>query len=142
MVLLKTALRPDFWPHPVDLKLGFLDKILMTVNTTNQLGNVCTALELLTYFLTVLKKEQILTNFRQLQKGIAACIISQNRKIIKLVHNLLVKLMAIFPADKPNSLSRKDEELDALYGNIAKVQHNLVYFNFKAPNFYNILGGL
>lgn len=71
VILLKTALKPDIWPQPVDLKLAFFDKILLTVEAPNpNIGNVCTALELLTYLLTVLKKDQILASFKPLQRGL------------------------------------------------------------------------
>ncbi|KAJ8954217.1 hypothetical protein NQ318_005812 [Aromia moschata] len=123
VILLKTALKPDIWPQPVDLKLGFFDKILMTVETPNpNIGNICTALELLTYLLTVLDRNQILASFKSLQRGISACITSNNSKIIKLVHNLLMKLMSIFPMERTNTnISCKEEELDTLYAHVGKV---------------------
>lgn len=71
VILLKTALKPDVWPHPIDLKLVFLNKILETVESPNpNIGNICTALEMLTFLLTVMSKEQILASFKPLQKGI------------------------------------------------------------------------
>lgn len=71
VILLKTALKPDVWPQTPDLKLVFFDKILLSVETPNpNIGNICTALELLTFLLGVMKKEQILMNFKQLQRGL------------------------------------------------------------------------
>lgn len=123
-MLLKTALKPDTWPHPVDLKLAFLDKILSTIQTQNpNIANISTALELLTYLLTVFNKEQILASFKLLQKGLGDCIISNNTKIIKLVHNLLTKLMQIFPMERTNANMSccKYEDLDTLYATLGKV---------------------
>ncbi|CAG9853589.1 unnamed protein product [Phyllotreta striolata] len=122
VILLKTALRPDIWPQPVDLKLAFFDKILITIEAPNpNIANICTALELLTYILTVFEKEQILTSFKHLQKGIGACITSNNSKIIKLVHNLLTKLFTLFPMERTTTnLSCKYEELDVLYATVGK----------------------
>lgn len=71
VTLLKIALKPDVWPQQVDLKLNFFDKIFSTINTPEpSYGNICTALELLTFLLCVMKKEQVLMNFKPLQRGI------------------------------------------------------------------------
>ncbi|XP_049825027.1 transcription-associated protein 1 isoform X2 [Aethina tumida] len=123
VILLKTALKPELWSRPVDLKLAFFDKILLTVETPNpNVANICTALEVLTYLLTVLKKEQILASFKMLQRGISACIQTQISKIIKLVHNLLTKLMSMFPMERTaTNASSKYDELDGLYLNVGKV---------------------
>ncbi|XP_072379030.1 transcription-associated protein 1 [Diabrotica undecimpunctata] len=123
VILLKTALRPDIWPQPVDLKLAFFDKILTSIEAPNHnVANICTALELLTYILTVFEKEQILASFKPLQRGIGACITSNNSRIIKLVHNLLTKLFTLFPMERTNTnLSCKYEELDILYATVGKV---------------------
>ncbi|KAL3270789.1 hypothetical protein HHI36_021313 [Cryptolaemus montrouzieri] len=125
VLLLKTALKPEIWPQPVHLKLVFLDEVLATVEGPNpNIGNISTALELLTYFLSVMKKEQILSEFRVLQRGLGTCINSSNVKIIKLIHALLTKLMSIFPTERTNSnVSCKYEELDVLYTTVGKVIH-------------------
>lgn len=125
VILLKTALKPDVWPQPVDLKLIFFDEILLSVNSKGaNIANICTALELLTFLLTVLSKEQILINFKLLQKGIGKCLTSNNSKIIRLVHLLLTKLMALFPTERTNTnMSCKYEELEALYSTVSKVIH-------------------
>lgn len=124
VMLLKTALKPDIWPHPLDLKLAFFDKILLTIETPSpNISNICTALELLTYILSVFSKEQILASFKPLQRGIGACITSNNTKIIKLVHNLLTKLMQLFPMERTNTnMTCKYEDLDTLYSTIGKVK--------------------
>jgi transformation/transcription domain-associated protein len=52
--LLKTALRPEVWPNS-ELKLAWFDKILMTVESHQpNFANICTALELLSFLLTIL----------------------------------------------------------------------------------------
>lgn len=69
--MLKTALKPDVWPEAVDLKLEFFDDILMGVATPNpNIANICTALELLTFLLTVMDEKKIVDNFKSLQKGL------------------------------------------------------------------------
>lgn len=68
VVLLKSALKPELWQVPVDLNLAFFNKILETVTQpTYNISSVSTALELLTFLLTVLKREQILDQYKHLQ---------------------------------------------------------------------------
>ena len=82
--LLKTALKPDIWSN-CDLKLMAFDKILdgqqgVQANQPN-LANICTCLDILTFLLTVLRKDQILQAFKPLQKAIAVCMRSNNSKV-------------------------------------------------------------
>ena len=122
VTLLKMALKPDVWPEACDLKLAFLDKVFASVeNSQPNYGNICTALELLTFLLGVMKREQILANFKPLQRGLGACISSSNTKVIRLVHGLLSRLMTIFPTEPTSSsVGSKHEELDTLYSTVGK----------------------
>lgn len=82
VALLKTALKPDVWPQQCDLKLNWFDKVFASVESGSpNYGNICTALELLTFLLGVMKKEQILASCKPLQRGIAACITCSNSKV-------------------------------------------------------------
>ena len=86
VLLLKTSLKPDVWPQPIDLALTFFDKILQNIESPNaNYGNICTVLELLTFILTVLRKDQILAHFKPLQRRLAICLTSQNNRVIRLV---------------------------------------------------------
>ncbi|XP_023247442.1 transformation/transcription domain-associated protein [Copidosoma floridanum] len=126
--LLKMALKPDMWPQSCDLKLGWLDKVFCSVETpTPNFGNICTALELVTFLLGVMKKEQVLASFKPLQRGLSACIASSNSKVVRLTHALLSRLMTIFPTEPsagPNvassTIASKYEELDSLYAAVGK----------------------
>ncbi|XP_060086157.1 transformation/transcription domain-associated protein-like [Ylistrum balloti] len=120
--LLKTALRPDIWPS-TELKLVWFDKLLTTVeNPLPNFNNICTALELLSFLLTILKKETILTSFKPLQRGIAACMTCPNTKVIRGVHSLLSRLMSFFPTEPVTSnVASKYEELECLYACVSKV---------------------
>jgi transformation/transcription domain-associated protein len=86
VALLKTALKPDIWPNvAVDLKLASFEKILagpqgVDSNQPNYV-NICTCLELLTFLLSILRKDQILAAFKPLQKSIATCMNCQNSKV-------------------------------------------------------------
>ena len=52
--LLKLALKSDIHPN-VELKLAWFTKVLMTVESPQlNCGNVCTALELLSFLLTIM----------------------------------------------------------------------------------------
>ncbi|XP_050299225.1 transcription-associated protein 1 isoform X2 [Anthonomus grandis grandis] len=115
VILLKNALKPELWQEPVDLNLGFFHKILSSLGmATPNISNICTALELLTFLLTVMKKEQILVQFKLLQDGLTLCVISSDEKIIQLTHNLLTKLFSIFPLERVNKI----QELNLLYSKI------------------------
>lgn len=122
VALLKMAMKPDLWPQPWDLKLAWFDKIFSSIESqTPNYGNICTALELLTFLLGVMKKEQILSSIKPLQKGLAVCITSSSSKVIRLVHAFLAKLMSIFPTEPPAStVASKYEELECLYACIGK----------------------
>jgi hypothetical protein len=86
VTLLKTALKPDVWPQQCDLKLNWFDKVFASVESGSpNYGNICTALELLTFLLGVMKKEQILASCKPLQRGIAACITCSNSKVQDMV---------------------------------------------------------
>ncbi|PSN44253.1 Transcription-associated protein 1 [Blattella germanica] len=123
VALLKTALKPDVWPQQCDLKLNWFDKVFASVESGSpNFGNICTALELLTFLLGVMKKEQILASCKPLQRGIAACITCSNSKVIRLVHGLLSRLMSIFPTEPTSSnVASKYEELECLYACVGKV---------------------
>ena len=117
--LLKMALKPDVWPN-VELKLQAYEKILagpqgVDSNQPNYV-NICTCLDILTFLLTVLRKDQILAAFRPLQASIATCMSCANSKVIRAVHSLMSRLMSTFPTEPTNSLvASKHEELEQLY---------------------------
>lgn len=62
-------------------------------------GNICTGLEVLSFLLTVLQSPAILSSFKPLQRGIAACMTCANTKVLRAVHSLLSRLMSIFPTE-------------------------------------------
>nr|CAD7263929.1 unnamed protein product [Timema shepardi] len=77
VALLKMALKPEVWPQQCDLKLNWLEKVFAGIDSVSpNYGNICTALELLTYLLGIIKKEHILAGFKPLQRGLSACITS------------------------------------------------------------------
>ncbi|XP_017339265.1 transformation/transcription domain-associated protein isoform X1 [Ictalurus punctatus] len=121
--LMKMALRPDMWPR-AELKLQWFDKLLMTVEQPAQanFSNICTGLEILSFLLTVLQSPAILTHFKPLQRGIAACMTCGNTKVLRAVHSLLSRLMSIFPTEpSTSSVASKYEELECLYAAVGKV---------------------
>ena len=127
VTLLKTALKPEIWPN-AELKLGWFDKLFLTLEsglvTNSQFNylNICTALDLLSFLLSILRKEQILISFRPLQKGLITCMHSSNNKIIKCVHSLLTRLIEKFPLeDLETNTAISYEELDAIYAAVNKL---------------------
>ncbi|XP_049942725.1 transformation/transcription domain-associated protein [Schistocerca serialis cubense] len=122
VALLKTALKPEVWPRANDLKIGWLDKIFLSVESaTPNYGNICTALDLLAYLVTLMKKERILANIKPLQRGLAACVTSSNTKVIRLTHSLMTRLMSYFPTESTTAtVASKYEELECLYSSLGK----------------------
>ncbi|XP_057681922.1 transformation/transcription domain-associated protein isoform X1 [Corythoichthys intestinalis] len=121
--LMKTVLRPDMWPR-AELKLQWFDRLLMTVEQPAQanISNICTGLEILCFLLTVLLSPAILSHFKPLQRGIAACMTCGNTKVLRAVHSLLSRLMSIFPTEPSTSnVASKYEELECLYAAVGKV---------------------
>lgn len=123
--LLKTVMNRDVWPN-VELKLAWFDKLLNTVESHQpNFANICTAMELLTFLLGIMKKENILASFKPLQRGIAACLTCPNPKVIRTVHALLSRLMSIFPTESATaSMASKYEELECLYACVSKVVYD------------------
>ena len=62
-------------------------------------GNICTGLEVLSFLLTVLQPPAILSSFKPLQRGVAACMTCGNTKVLRAVHSLLSRLMSLFPTE-------------------------------------------
>uniref|UniRef100_A0A8C9U0J1 Transformation/transcription domain-associated protein n=1 Tax=Scleropages formosus TaxID=113540 RepID=A0A8C9U0J1_SCLFO len=134
--LMKTALRPDMWPR-AELKLQWFDKLLMSVEQPTQanFANICTGLEILHFLLTVLQSPAILAHFKPLQRGIAACMTCGNTKVLRAVHNLLSRLMSIFPTEPSSStVASKYEELECLYAAVGKVIYEGLTNYEKATN--------
>ena len=95
--LLKTAIKNELWPY-TEYKIIFLERILSTAKDNLQnYTSICMALELLIAFLQTMKPESVLRIFIALQKPIAICCTCTNAKVVRTVHNLLTKMMAIFP---------------------------------------------
>ncbi|CAH2104885.1 unnamed protein product [Euphydryas editha] len=122
VLLLRAALKPDVWPHLCEPKLAWLDKVFSTAETNAAAcANACTALELLVFLLGVLRRDQILAALKPLQRGLAACVTSSNAKIVRLTHNLLAKLTALFPTEPSGAAqASKYEELETLYASVSK----------------------
>lgn len=94
VALLKMALKPDVWPN-CELKLAWFDRLFQTVDNPQtqaapagaiaanppNFTNICTALELLTFLLSILRKEQILAGFKPLQRGLASLMNCTNPKV-------------------------------------------------------------
>ncbi|KAI1279601.1 Transformation/transcription domain-associated protein [Halotydeus destructor] len=122
VALLKIALKPEVWPN-AELRLAWFDKLLMSIESPQpNYGNICTALELLVFLLTILRKEAVLVSFKPLQRGIAACMNCNNTKVIRCIHSLLQRLMSLFPTEPTTStVASKYEELEFLYDKVNKV---------------------
>ncbi|ALC42664.1 Nipped-A [Drosophila busckii] len=141
IMLLKLAMRPEIWPQPFDIKLNWLDKVLITIETPHHnLNNICTAIDFLTFLTTILSPEQLVAIIRPVQRGLSLCIIHQNTRIVRLMHIFLTRLMAIFPPDAQH----KHNDLDVLYSAISKmITDNLTFYEKSPqPNASSLFGTL
>ncbi|EDW01948.1 GH20167 [Drosophila grimshawi] len=141
VMLLKSAMRPEIWPQPFDIKINWLDKVLTTIETPHHnLSNICTAIDFLTFLTTILSSEQLVTIVRPVQRGLSLCIIHQNTRIVRLMHIFLTRLMAIFPPDAQH----KHNDLDVLYSAISKmITDNLTFYEKSPqPNASSLFGTL
>ncbi|KAK3867130.1 hypothetical protein Pcinc_027378 [Petrolisthes cinctipes] len=122
VALLKRALKPDMWPH-ADPKLAWLDKLFLNLESAQpNLANVCVGLEVLTYLIGTLRREQILAAMRGLTRGLVACMNCSNSRVVRLTHSLLARLMSTFPTEPTSaSVASRYEELEDLYSRIAKI---------------------
>lgn len=122
VALLKRALKPDMWPH-ADPKLAWLDKLFLNLESTQpNLANVCVGLEVLTYLIGTLRREQILGAMRGLTRGLVACMTCSNSRVVRLTHTLLARLMSTFPTEPTSAtVASRFEELEDLYARIAKI---------------------
>uniref|UniRef100_A0A146L0J1 Transformation/transcription domain-associated protein n=6 Tax=Lygus hesperus TaxID=30085 RepID=A0A146L0J1_LYGHE len=122
--LVRMALKPDVWPeYTIDFRLQWMDKIFCSIDQPNpNLGNICVGLELFTLALTFMKKEQVLAQCKILQKGINACISSNNTRVIRLSHLLLTRLMSYYPTEPSTAIvSSKHAELECIYSSVGRV---------------------
>lgn len=134
-------MRPDVWPQPFELKLNWMDKIFATIESPHtNINNICTALDFLTFLTNIMKPDQLLAIIRPIQKGLSACIIHQNTKIVRLMHVLISRLMTIFPPDSQH----KNDELEILYSAISKmiVDNLTLYEKSPQPNPSSLFGTL
>lgn len=84
------------WPN-ADPKLGWLDKIFQGLETPQIiLGNVCAGLELLTFLVGKLKKEQMLGAVKTMYRGLLSCCNCSNVRVIRLLHPLLHIIFSTF----------------------------------------------
>lgn len=65
------------------------------------------------FLLGVLRREQILAALKPLQRGLAACVASTNARIVRLTHNLLAKLTALFPTE-PSGAAQASKVVSSL----------------------------
>ena len=116
--LLQTCLK-YCWPD-AELRVTWLDKLFLMLdqNANANFANVGTALDVLTYVCGIRSKPDLVAVFKPIQRGLIACVNCQNVKVVKGVHALLQKLLAVFPID-PGTQGQKNDEFENLYNNIS-----------------------
>ena len=100
--LIKIALQLDIWPN-TEIRYMLIERALAMckenhgLNSVNAYHCVCMAIELLIIFLQTMKKEKVLNIFVNIQKAISITCTCTHSKVVRTMHQLLSKLMAIFP---------------------------------------------
>lgn len=118
--LVKLCFNSALWP--VDLRIGWLDKLLSSVDEANvNLNNVTTGFELLNFFISVLDNTQILLVMKPLQKGLFTCLKCNNMVIVNHVRDFLSSLMLKFPIEYTPEVSHGREEVDILYAFLSQM---------------------
>ncbi|KTF92878.1 hypothetical protein cypCar_00033625, partial [Cyprinus carpio] len=107
----------------IDTVVNFLIRIACQEQPNQaNFSNICTGLEILSFLLSVLQPPAILSHFKPLQRGIAACMTCGNTKVLRAVHSLLSRLTSTFPTEpSTSSVASKYEELECLYAAVGKV---------------------
>lgn len=135
--LIRKILMPESWagnsivpPGGPDLDFAnWMGEIFSSVQTQNcNIGSVSTALELLTYLCSIIKRDTMLVSLKSLTPGIIFCTKSQNSRIIRSVSNLVQRVMNVFPVTvsdiQPKSGTRiaaPHKDLEPLYSEIQNV---------------------
>uniref|UniRef100_A0A6A7FXF6 Transformation/transcription domain-associated protein-like n=6 Tax=Hirondellea gigas TaxID=1518452 RepID=A0A6A7FXF6_9CRUS len=120
--LLRRAL--VIWPT-AEPKLVWLDKLFQSLETPQfVLGNVCAGIDLLTFLVSKLKKEQMLAAIKSMYRGLLCCCNSNLIRVVKPLNNLLNALLKTFGL----------EELDELIIRVVRVvQDSLANYDRGVP---------
>ncbi len=121
LTLFHTAISNDIWPN-ADIKIEVLERILLTLESTSFLINInpnqtpptqsqitpnfasiSVAIEILTFLIENASKTKIQTIFKTIQRGMSLVICCTNSRVVKMIANLVQKLMQLVPIDSFNS---------------------------------------
>lgn len=92
------------WPN-ADPKLAWMDKLFQGLESSQHiLGNVCAGLELLTFLVAKLRKEQTLLAVRAMTRGLVAVCSCSNLRVVRLLQPLLHTLFATFGVEELDDL--------------------------------------
>jgi transformation/transcription domain-associated protein len=118
--LFQMAISNETCPY-ADIKYDYLDKILTSLETTTSAtannaslpqpnySSICTCIEMITFLVdsSCGSKVKIQNIFRNVQRGLAACLMSNNSRVIKIISVLIQKIMAIIPVENFNNNPRR-----------------------------------
>ncbi len=123
--LFQMAISNETWPN-ADIKFEHLDKILsslepLPVNTASSTSlqqqpqpyytSICTCIELIIFLVesSSHSRSKIQSIFKSVQRGLTACIMSSNSRVVKAISALVQKIMSIIPVEhfnnNPNSIN-------------------------------------
>ena len=169
--LFQTAISNDIWPH-ADIKLDFLDKVLCTLEASNNtvasgtnqspqsnpqnLGaqpqsnptaqqsqtkqpnysRKCTVIEMVMFLIENASgsRAKIQNIFRAIQRGMTACIMSSNSRVVRSVSSLIQKLMSVLPSENFNNNSNLINVAAAAVSNLSQANEKPMFTSATLVN--------
>lgn len=108
-ILLQAALRLDIYPY-VECKALYshfervITSFMNQTQPANNFNGVCMALEVLIIFMHELKPDAVLRLIRPLQKVLAIAATFTHARVVRVMNDLLARLMALFPPSLTGSI--------------------------------------
>ncbi|CAB4408939.1 unnamed protein product [Rhizophagus irregularis] len=98
--LTKEFLQPEFWPE-VNVKLNIFDRTLKADVTDNTLDSICNSLDVIDVILDRKQTDWCITNIDNLRELLERSIKSNNSRIQKCLHPVLVKIYKVYASMFP-----------------------------------------
>merc|ERR1719376_329636 len=102
MNLLSTSYHNKLWGDQIDFNLGWMEKILLNIETTNNITMACIAIEVLAKFVSFAPKNTVLQVLKTLERGILTCVQSTQIKVVSQIQKLLSIIFYIHPQANQN----------------------------------------
>ncbi|CAI2169805.1 6786_t:CDS:10 [Funneliformis geosporum] len=143
--LIKEFLNPEFWPE-VNVKLNIFDRTLKTDISQNTVDSICNSLDVLDVILSRKPADWCITNIENLRELLERSIRSNNIRIQKCLHPVLVQiykaLAPLLPVEpivsspEPQPIIKPETDVD----NFTKVIHTTIQDGLQnLDNLYSVM---